>query len=258
MYYIGIDSGSTNCKIVLFKDVIIDSLIIKTTWNAVASAKDSMHILLDRHHIMTGDYKVIVTGYGREGIDQKDFSLTEISCHALGGWFLKEGIDGIVDIGGQDCKVIELNDSKIMNFYMNDKCAAGTGSFLTMACAKLDIELNEIDSFITDDKYVSIASMCAVFAESEIVGLLAQNISRSEILLGVIVSIAYRIDQILGKAGFLENDTLLLTGGLAQSKIIRKTIANITKMNIVSDPQSIYAGAIGACIYGKNKNESVM
>lgn len=256
MYYIGIDSGSTNCKLVLYKEEIIDSMVVKTSWNSLQTAYDCVETLCNKYQIKDDEYKLIVTGYGREAIEDNDYTLTEISCHALGGWYLHNNIAGIVDIGGQDCKVIEIDNGKVRNFYMNDKCAAGTGSFLTMACAKLEVELSEIDSFIKTDKYASIASMCAVFAESEIVGLLAKKVDRGEILLGVIVSIAYRIDQILGKAGFNSNDTLLLTGGLAQSKVIKDTIASITKMNIIVDEYSILAGALGACLYGEKKNES--
>lgn len=257
MYYIGVDSGSTNCKIVLFEDKIVDTIITATTWDLSENISKVINQLLNKHSIDEENYKLVTTGYGRESIEKYDYSLTEISCHAIGGWHLNNDIIGIVDIGGQDCKIIEIENGKVISFYMNDKCAAGTGSFLSMACSKLNISLSEIDYFIKTDKYVNIASMCAVFAESEIVGLLANKVDREQILLGVIVSIAYRIDQILGKANFSENDTILLTGGLAQSKVIRDTISLITKMNIVVDDQSVLAGAIGACLYGRKKNEGV-
>lgn len=253
MYYIGIDSGSTNCKIVLYKNEIIDYLVLKTSWNPLESADKGIKQLLDKHQLDFKDCQIITTGYGREIIDFSNLSLTEISCHALGGSYLNQTISGIIDIGGQDCKIIELKNGRVTNFFMNDKCAAGTGSFLAMTCDKLGISLADIDSFIVNDKYVNIVSMCAVFAESEIVGLLAKQVDRSEILLGVIVSIAQRIKQMLAKVGFNENDTLLITGGLAQSKVICQMLAKETKMNIVNNDYSLLAGALGAALYGEKK-----
>jgi predicted CoA-substrate-specific enzyme activase len=251
MYYIGIDSGSTNGKIVLFKDKIITYRIFKTVWNNQEVISKEIARLVNEYQIK--EYKVIVTGYGRDAFNDDDYSLTEISCHALGGHYLNNSITGIIDIGGQDSKVIQLHNGKVINFLMNDKCAAGTGSFLSMTCTKLGISLNEIDDFIKDDNYTTINSMCAVFAESEIVGLLSKNIDRSHILLGVIQAIVQRIKQMVSKLAFNNDDIILLTGGLAQSKIFLKVLNEKLSYQIISDDKAIYAGAIGACLYGIRK-----
>ena len=255
MYYLGIDSGSTNCKIVLYKNEVIDYLVLDTSWDPQESAYQGITKLLERHQILLSDCQIITTGYGREIIAGANLTLTEISSHALGGNYLNKQISGIIDIGGQDCKIIELKNGRVTNFFMNDKCAAGTGRFLAMTCDKLGISIADIDDFIKDDKYVNIVSMCAVFAESEIVGLLAKQVERSEILLGVIVSIAQRIKQMMAKLDFKETDILLMTGGLAQSKVVCQTIARETGMKIINDDYSLLAGALGAAIHGKNKIE---
>lgn len=256
MYYIGIDSGSTNTKFVLFHKDIVDVLVIPTSWSALVSAKNGIEIICEKHNLKKEDYKVITTGYGRESINFYDYLLTEISAHALGGYHLKNEINGIIDIGGQDCKVIEVSNGKVTNFIMNDKCAAGTGSFLEMVCNKLDISFDEIDNFIEDEKYVDIVSMCAVFAQSEIVSLLANNTNRSHVLLGVIVSISRRIEQLLAKLNFNKNDVLLLTGGLANSSIIANVLEKESGIKVINNNYSLFAGALGAAIHGKILYES--
>lgn len=257
MYYIGIDSGSTNTKFVLYKEGIIDTLSIPTSWSALESAKKGIELFCIKHNLNKEDYVVTTTGYGRESIDFYDYLLTEISAHALGGHHLVNEINGIIDIGGQDCKVIEVRNGRTTNFIMNDKCAAGTGSFLEMVCNKLDISFDEIDDFVEDDNYVDIVSMCAVFAQSEIVSLLANNTNRSHVLLGVIVSISRRIEQLLAKLNFNSNDTLLLTGGLANSLIIANVLEKESGIKVINDEYSLFAGALGAAIHGKIQYESV-
>lgn len=257
MYYIGIDSGSTNTKLVLYQNEIVDVLSIPTSWSALKSAHKGLEELCDKHNLEKGDYQVTTTGYGRESINFNDYVLTEISAHALGGYHLNNNISGIIDIGGQDCKVIEVKKGKVTNFIMNDKCAAGTGSFLEMVTQKLAISFDMIDDFIEDDKYVDIVSMCAVFAQSEVVSLLANNVNRSHILLGVIVSISRRIEQLLAKINFNDTDTLLLTGGLASSSIVAQILEKESGIKVVNSNYSLFAGALGAAIYGKKQAEGV-
>lgn len=258
MYYIGIDSGSTNTKFVLYQDEIVDVLSIPTSWSALKSAKRGLEELCSKHNLKAEDLCVTTTGYGRESIDFNEYVLTEISAHALGGYHLNNDINGIIDIGGQDCKVIEVKRGRVTNFIMNDKCAAGTGSFLEMVCQKLAISFDMIDDFIEDDQYVDIVSMCAVFAQSEVVSLLANNINRSHILLGVIVSISRRIEQLLAKINFNSSDTLLLTGGLANSLTVCQILEKESGIKVVNHNYSLFAGALGAAIYGKKQNESVI
>lgn len=250
MYFIGLDLGSTNCKIVLFKDEIIDYIVVETTWDPQTATLKAIDNILNRNNIRKKECKIIATGYGRNLIDYSDLTITEISCHAIGGNYLNSNINGIVDIGGQDCKIMKLDNGKLSDFYMNDKCAAGTGSFLSMTCNKLGIDIGLIDEFITTDKYVSIGSMCAVFAESEIIGLVANKVNREEILHGVIIAISNRIKQMVGRIDFNNDDILLMTGGLASSNVIVNAISKQTGLTIINHSNSLIAGALGAAIHG--------
>lgn len=254
--FIGIDSGSTTCKsVVMDRDRIIDTLAIKTGWNPKSSAEESMEVLTDRHGLNSEEICVAATGYGREAIDFADHTITEITCHALGGVYLMPGIQGIIDIGGQDSKVIQIQNGRPVNFLMNDKCAAGTGRFLKMACDILEIPMDKIDDFTDQNEAVFINSMCTVFAESEIIGLLAMQKDRAQIMAGVLRSIAQKIQQQAGKIEFTADKPILMTGGLSRSGLLIDTIAKHIGYEVKSCDYSLYAGAIGACISAAKKED---
>ncbi|MFP3155543.1 acyl-CoA dehydratase activase [Lachnospiraceae bacterium ZAX-1] len=247
--FIGIDSGSTMCKSVLFLgNSVIDKSIIKTGWNPKKSALYSVETLLKRNGLKQEDVTVSATGYGRETIDVAKCTFTEITCHALGGTFLNPNIQAIVDIGGQDSKIIKIENGKAVDFFMNDKCAAGTGRFLTMACNTLEIDIDDIDTIADIEHASSINSMCAVFAESEIIGLLAAQVKRSCIIAGVLKSIGTKMLQMLYKLKLSDNEPILLTGGLSRSKILVDIISNMSGYEVLTHDLSVFAGAIGACI----------
>lgn len=253
-YFVGIDSGSTMCKSVLFDgETMIDIHTTKTGWNPKLSAEESLALLLTRNNIGRDDVYVSTTGYGRESIDFADYTFTEITCHAYGGMYLSPNIQGIIDIGGQDSKVIELKDGKVVNFFMNDKCAAGTGRFLSMACDTLGIELKDIDAFSDLSNPVSITSMCTVFAESEIVALLAIQTDRAKIMAGVLYSIANKIQQQSSKLHFSDDLPLLMTGGLTISQALIDTIAETIGHKVITHKHALHAGAVGACICAHKK-----
>lgn len=245
----GIDSGSTMCKAVLFKNGrILDFHMEKTGWNPAISAQSALDVLFAANRLERDDVRVVATGYGRDAIPFADATYTEISCHALGAAFLSPDIGGVIDIGGQDSKVIRLENGKPVDFLMNDKCAAGTGRFLTMACDALGIEPDEIDDFTHPTQACHITSMCTVFAESEIISSLAAQIDRGKILAGVLQSIAQRAQQMTARIGFDGMFPLLMTGGLARSAMLVSAIAKATGFNVKTDPNAQFAGAIGACI----------
>ena len=254
-YYIGIDSGSTMCKAVLFdgKD-ILDMHIIKTGWNPKISASESLEHLLEKHSLSSDDVYITATGYGRESIDFADHIFTEITCHAYGGIYLAPGIKGIIDIGGQDSKVIQIHNNRVTDFLMNDKCAAGTGRFLSMACEILGIELGDIDEFTDTSDVIPISSMCTVFAESEIIGLLSMQKDRSKIMGGVLQSIAHKIMNMAGKMDFISDTTLLMSGGLSRSMALIELISKETGLRVETHEHASFAGAIGACICAYNKS----
>ncbi|MEG2199645.1 MAG: acyl-CoA dehydratase activase [Anaerovorax sp.] len=250
-YTVGIDSGSTMCKGIVFDgEKIVDSMVTETGWNSKESALLCLQTLLDRNEIEEAAIEVISTGYGRETIDFADRTLTEISCHALGGVYLEPQVEAVIDIGGQDSKIIKIQKGKAVSFHMNDKCAAGTGRFLEMACLRLGIELENIDEFITTDEGVTINSMCAVFAESEIIGLLAAGTDRSLILRGVIRSIASKVGNMIGRAGCDDCNVFLMTGGLARSRKIVEEIEKSIGKKVMTVENSQFAGAIGAGVHG--------
>jgi predicted CoA-substrate-specific enzyme activase len=254
-YCLGIDSGSTMCKTVLFEGMnIVDTLAVKTGWNPKLSAEESFGVLLNRHGLNPEAVLVSATGYGREAVDTADYAFTEITCHAFGGLFLRQDIQGIIDIGGQDSKVIHLQDGRISDFLMNDKCAAGTGRFFSMACDTLGIPMAEIDNFSDSCSAVSITSMCTVFAESEIIGLLAMRKDREQIMTGVLQSIAAKIRQQAGKMHFAGEQPLLMTGGLSSSDMLVQTISQAIGLKVVSHPYALYAGAIGAAVCAMRKS----
>ena len=252
--FIGIDSGSTMCKAVLFQgDQVVDTLISRTGWNPRRSAKQNAERLLERNQLSRENIVFATTGYGRETIDFSDYVFTEIICHAFGGMHLVPGIQGIVDIGGQDSKVTKIVNERVADFLMNDKCAAGTGRFLSMACETLGIELERIDEFANLDDYVTINSMCAVFAESEMIGLLAAETDRSQIMAGVLQSIAQRVTQMMGRIGFGEGAPILMTGGLSRSNRLLEAIGQATGFQVITHAYAPFAGAIGACICARER-----
>jgi len=257
-YFIGIDSGSTMCKAVLSDGrSIVDVESVKTGWNPELSARESSGFLMERNRLSRDEVCVSATGYGREAVKFANYAFTEITCHAFGAMFLMPGIEGVIDIGGQDSKVIQIRDNKVVNFFMNDKCAAGTGRFLSMACETLGVRLNDVDEFANPDEAITVNSMCTVFAESEIIGLLAMQNDRSKIMTGVLWSIAQKIRQMTGKIDFIGDMPLLMTGGLSLSKALLNIISKTTGLNVVTHERALFAGAIGACICAGNKSASV-
>lgn len=257
-YIAGIDSGSTFCKVVLFDGKrLVDVHSIKTGWSPKSSATESLGLLLERNSVSRDEICVSATGYGREAVDFAEYTFTEITCHAFGAMFLCPDIGGVIDIGGQDSKVIELRNNKVGNFLMNDKCAAGTGRFLCMACDTLGIALEDIDSFAGRGEAIPINSMCTVFAESEIIGLLSMQKDRAEIMTGVLQSIAQKVKQMSGKFDFSSDVPLLMTGGLSRSSVIRRIISEVIGLDVVTDEYALFAGALGACICAVNKGVSL-
>ena len=177
---------------------------------------------------------------------------TEITCHGAGAAFLCPGCDTVIDIGGQDSKVILLDPSggQVKDFLMNDKCAAGTGRFLEMTMSRVGSDIASIDTFVEGAEPVTINSMCAVFAESEIIGLLAQETPPGSIALGCIYSICRRT-AIFAQKLAPENPKVFFSGGLAQSQVVREVLARYLGVeSVTAHPLCQYNGAIGAAVLG--------
>ena len=193
---------------------------------------------------------VVTTGYGRTAISDGDKSITEITCHARGAHFLDPSVRTVVDIGGQDSKVIRLNDDgSVKNFVMNDKCAAGTGRFLEMMAKTMEMSLDELSKVgLSYQEDITISSMCTVFAESEVVSLIAQNKEIADIAHGIHKAIAGKAMSLLKRVGL--NPGYMMTGGVAKNPgvvaVLEEQLGE--KLHIYEEPEIV--GALGAALYG--------
>ncbi|MGL6104979.1 acyl-CoA dehydratase activase [Romboutsia sp.] len=249
MYSIGIDSGSVATKGVLFDgEKIVKKIIIPTGWSPKTTSEQVYNYLsegIDKINIK----KVVGTGYGRVSMDFVNKKVTEITCHTKGIHFLNKNIRTIIDVGGQDSKIISLDkQGNVVNFIMNDKCAAGTGRFLELTSNILGSDILNIDKLAKDQEPENISSMCTVFAESEIVSLLAKNIKKEKIAAGILKSIANKSSAMLNRGEII--DEIAFTGGLAQSKVLVKMLEENLGKNIFIAEDTQIIGALGAAIIG--------
>jgi predicted CoA-substrate-specific enzyme activase len=245
---IGIDCGSTVCKGVLVRGGVVAVARDRPTgWNPQETSATIVRELLDEGALSRADVVVTATGYGRMRVPDVDKCITEITCHARGAEFLRRGVRTVIDIGGQDSKVIEVRSGRVIAFQMNDKCAAGTGRFLEMTAIRLSLTIEELGRLVCGE-VCPINSMCAVFADSEIVSLLAEGRSRQAIAGGVIAAIAARTAAIAAKIEL--NPPVLLTGGLASLDALRIALEARLNVAVETAPLSRFAGAIGAALCG--------
>lgn len=249
MYSIGIDSGSVATKGVLFDgEGIVKKVIIPTGWsprNASLQVYENLTEGIDKNNIK----KVVGTGYGRVAMDFVDKKVTEITCHAKGIHYSNNNIRTILDVGGQDSKVINIDeDGNVINFIMNDKCAAGTGRFLQITSNLLGSDVSNIDILAKDSEPQIISSMCTVFAESEIVSLLAQDVSKESVAAGILQSIANRSASMLSRIDIV--DEVAFTGGVAKSKVLVNMLEKVINKKIYISEDSQIIGALGAAIIG--------
>lgn len=257
----GIDIGSRSSKIVLLYN---GKLYTQITPSGVSSKETSRQLLkdvLEQAGVTEEDLEGIVgTGYGGVVIDVKKTRLhtvTEITCHAMGAHYLHAATRTLVDIGGQDSKAVKLNpvDGRVIDFIMNDRCAAGTGRFLEKVAQLLEYDLDEIgEAALQSENPAEISSQCVVFAESEVISLRANNVKREDIANGIHLATARRIKGLLKRTGF-ETD-ILFTGGVSNNKGMRKAL-EVTIGEKLADTRldTVYAGALGGAIYAHLLNE---
>lgn len=247
MITMGIDSGSAMTKAALFDGEKIVACRMEPSGTNPGRVMRRLY-----EEMKTEDTAfVVATGYGRELLDEANKVITEITCHGAGAAFLGPGCDTVIDIGGQDSKVILLNETgQVCDFLMNDKCAAGTGRFLEMTMARVGSDIARLDEFVAHASPVTINSMCAVFAESEIIGLLAQETPPGDIVLGCIHSICRRTAVFAQKLA-PQKPRVFFSGGLARSEMIRASLAQyLGTQDVQTHPLSQYNGAIGAAVLG--------
>ena len=193
----------------------------------------------------------VVTGYGRMNYKEADKQITEISCHAKGVSFLNPNVRTIIDIGGQDTKVIRLSkDGSVENFLMNDKCAAGTGRFLEVMARVLDCKIWDLaDLASAGNAPVSISNMCTVFAESEVISHLASNASVENVAAGAILSIAKRVSGMAKRVGVVPE--VMMTGGGALNQALVLSLSNELGEAISTTEKAQVMGALGAAIFAR-------
>ena len=241
----GIDLGSTAIKVVLYDGSRYVTGIAPTGWNPKQAADE----LLAEVIACTGLPEVppiATTGYGRRCMDSEVTS-TEIACHARGAAFLVPGCRFVIDIGGQDAKGIRLTaDGRVEDFVMNDKCAAGTGRFLSAMAAALGMDVDELSGYAEGAEPHRINSMCTVFAESEVIGLINQGISRASIIAGLDASIARRTASMVG--GLHPQPPIAFTGGVARNTDIVKKLEEALGQPVIVPRDGIFAGALGAAL----------
>jgi len=252
---LGIDVGSTTSKCVILRDgteLLASSLIPAGT--GTSGPGRALAAALEEAGVQRGQLAAVTaTGYGRNSFDGADFVVSELSCHAAGAAALMPGVRTVVDIGGQDAKVLHVNPAgKLERFLMNDKCAAGTGRFLEVMARVLELdvsELAEMDEKATGN--VTISSTCTVFAESEVISQLAKNVDLHDLVAGIHASVAVRAAGLMRRLGITE--PVGMTGGVARNAGVVRALEKELGVCIAVSPLSQLAGAYGAAVYGWNK-----
>lgn len=254
-FTMGVDSGSLTGKAAIMDgssrvvaqsvvqlDFVSQKAVQEAMGNALASAG------LDRKDITY----IVGTGYGRRRLDFADKAITEITCHARGAHYLYPEVRMVIDIGGQDSKVIAVDvEGNAKNFAMNDRCAAGTGQFLEVMARALGLEIGEIGELsLMAKKQLTINSLCTVFAETEVISLIAEGNDKVDILAGLHNSIARRVTGLVGRVGLMS--PVIMTGGVAKNIGMVKALEKVlgTSIFVPADPQ--LAGAIGAALFAQD------
>jgi predicted CoA-substrate-specific enzyme activase len=190
---------------------------------------------------------IYATGYGRNSISFADKSISEITAHAKGVLFLFPEVQGIIDVGGQDSKVIVIEDGKVADFLMNDKCAAGTGKFLEYTAKALEVPINDLGNLaLASNRPAGITSMCTVFAESEVISLRARGITKEDIAAGLITSIAQRVVVMAKRMGLKEG--IVFVGGVAKNAGMKAALEKELGVTLYVPFEPQITGALGAAI----------
>lgn len=262
-YFGGCDAGSTYTKCVIIDEngKILSAVTKRSRINPVLSAKDALDEAVSQVVGLNSAEELtylIGTGYGRNKVPFADENISEISCHAMGVHVTDPSVKAIIDIGGQDVKGIAIDtDGTVLNFAMNDKCAAGTGRFFESMARAFEMSLDEFSNLsLTAKNVIPITAQCAVFAESEVISLVGEGKPMEEIAAGIQLSVAKRCFVMAKKAGAA--DSVTLTGGCAKNEGLKKAIEKVLKINVVdlpTDPQLM--GALGAAEYARQKGSNV-
>lgn len=249
-YSLGIDIGSTAVKGVLCNGEVLEWALSPTGWSPRDAGSAMIADLLAHRGLNREDLGALVaTGYGRNSVSDATKRVTEITCHARGAHFLAPEARTVLDIGGQDSKVIVIGaDGGVADFAMNDKCAAGTGRFFQIMSQRLDYDVADFGAVPPEGPLQPLSSMCTVFAESEVVSHLAKGVKREDLARGLLKSIAVRSAGMLARVGFRE--PLFFSGGLSRSPSLAFFIEKELGSTVTIHEKSQFAGALGAALIG--------
>jgi predicted CoA-substrate-specific enzyme activase len=255
MYTIGIDVGSTSSKCIILKDgkEIISQSLIEVGAGTTGPAR-AFEAVLNGCNLRKEDMSyILATGYGRNSIDWIDSEMSELSCHAKGAYYLFPHVHTVIDIGGQDAKVLRIgNEGMLMKFAMNNKCAAGTGRFLDVMARVMEVKIDDLECLSAQSKeVVNISSTCTVFAESEVISQLANNAKICDIVRGIHRSAAGRVAGLAKSVGI--EDDVVMTGGVAKNKGVVIALEEELDKKIYVSPLAQYAGALGAALFAYQK-----
>ena len=259
--FAGVDIGSVTTKAVIIDQQrsLLDFSQTATTFDRNQCGVEVLMLVFDKTGISSDEIKYIVsTGYGRRSFTLSNKNLPEIVCHAKGTKFLFPLAKTIIDIGGQDSKVIELNEEGHVNkFEMNDKCAAGTGRFLEVLTERiLDLPLEELGTLSSNCKSpCTLSSVCTVFAESEIISYLSENKSKEDIVCGMNKAIAKRVIN-MGTAGLIRyGEPIIFSGGVAKNIGVTKAIGEELGKEVLTPYEPQITAALGAALFAAEATE---
>ena len=259
----GVDVGSLYTKVVIVdaKGEVVVSNIIRSGVNYRGAAKAGWEEALAMGELQADDIGyVLSTGYGRRLVSFANGEMTEITCHAKAAKRLFPDISLIVDIGGQDSKVIRVRDNgDVENFLMNDKCAAGTGRFLEVMATALEVELSNLGALSFQSKReVEVSSVCTVFAETEVISLLAEGCDRADIAAAIHRSIAKRVMGMVRQLQRDSSETVEMTGGGAKNEGVVRALEHHLGATVYVAPEPQIMGAWGAALIAFERAEAGM
>ena len=255
-YAAGVDVGSTQTKAIILDEErrIVGRALMMTGANVVRAAQESFDLALAASGLREEEVEYVVgTGYGRYKVTFGNTQVTEISCHGRGAVHMFPQTRTVIDMGGQDTKAIRVTDTgDVLDFCMNDKCAAGTGRFLQAASFALEIPLGELGGIAQQStRPVKISTTCTVFAESEVLGWAAKGKKIEDILMGVHRSIAARSVALLRRVGVEERVTF--TGGVARNVAMVAVLNELLGIPLQVGEDSHYMGALGAALFAMDR-----
>lgn len=254
--FIGIDIGSLATKIVLLNEgKLLDHRTERSTYDFKKIGQNLFNDILNKHNLKRSDVFVMSTGYGRNTVDFADDRVTEITAHAKGVQYFFPDAHSVIDIGGQDSKAIVMSKKtgNVIDFQMNDKCAAGTGRFLEVMAHALEVPIDQFGVLaLRSNKPASISSTCTVFAESEVISLFASGASKQDIASGIHKSIARRVAGMAKRIGVAPK--LVFCGGVAKNKAVKQYLEDELGFEIVSPELPQLTGAIGAALIAQEND----